>query len=99
MDLRRRLRSADLPSKADMSLRFTARIGARIIFIAIVAFLLTLSVAAEITAVGVGASVLVAQMLFVVLPVDKIRAKAKFLATGEAGDAFVDEVENRGGLK
>lgn len=99
MDLRRCLRSADLPTKANMSARYTARMAARFLFIAGLATLISLSVTAEITGIAVGASVLVAQMLYVILPVQRIRAKARYFATGEAGDAFVDEVEERGGFK
>ncbi len=99
MDLRRHLRSAELPEKADLSLRLTARLGARILFVATLVSLIGLSVGAEMTGIAVGASVLVAQLLYVILPVDRIRSRARFFATGEAGDAFVDEVEDRGGLK
>lgn len=94
-DLRRRLRSVDLPDRDDFGARTAARWAARFVFIGVFLVAVGLSISADMVFVAIGASVLVAQMLFVVLPMNRIRARVRRYWTGEAGEEVVDELEAR----
>lgn len=71
------------------------RWAARFLFVAVFLVALILSISADMIFVAIGASVLVAQMLFVALPMDRVRARARRYWTGEAGEDVVDELEAR----
>lgn len=94
-DLRRRLRSVKVPDREEFGARLLARWMARFLFVAAFLFAVALSISADMVFVAIGASVLVAQMLFVVLPMTRIRARVRRYWTGEAGEDVVDELEAR----
>ncbi len=96
-DIRRRLRSVDLPEREDLTVRTAFRWGSRAVFVILFVIALTLSFGADAIAFALLGSVLLAQMLYVVLPMDSIRARAYRLWTGEAGEDAYEELEERGG--
>lgn len=96
-DLRSRLRSADLPSRDQVTARSAFRVGSMAMFFVVLVGLVALSITADVIVLGILAGVLVSQMLYVILPMRKIRAKARGLYTGEAGESVYDEIEERGG--
>jgi len=96
-DVRRRLRSVDLPSREDVTVRSAFRWGSRLVFIGVFLVAVMLSFAADAIAVALLASVLLAQMLYVILPMNTIREKAYGLYSGEAGEQAYEELEDRGG--
>ncbi len=96
-DFRRRLRSVDLPQREDVTVRTAARWMSRALFVGLFILAVMLSFTADAIAVALIGSVLVAQMLYVVLPVEGIRQRAYRLWTGEAGEDAVEELEDRGG--
>ncbi|WP_324662408.1 hypothetical protein [Haloarcula sediminis] len=97
MDLRSRLRSAEVPSREDFTLRRAFSAASVLLFAVLFLLLVALSLGADIFLVSVLASVAVAQLLMVVLPVQRIRAKARALYTGKAGEEVYEELEERGG--
>lgn len=96
-DLRQRLRSTSLPGRGALSLQNGFRLASMLLFFAVMIALILVSVTADIILVAILASVLVAQMLHVLLPMERIRAKARTLYTGEAGEDVYDELDDRGG--
>lgn len=96
-DLRRWFRSVDPPGKEDINARTAFRFGSTVLFFALLIAFVALSVSADMVAIAILASVIVSQMLWVLLPVDDIRDKARMLATGEAGDEVFEELDERRG--
>lgn len=96
-DLRRSLRSVDTPSREDITLRNTFRLTSIVVFFAVMVVLIALSLTADVVLVTILAGLLVSQMLYVILPMDRVRAKARALWTGEAGEEAYEELEDRGG--
>lgn len=92
-DLRRRLRSVELPSRDDLTGRKLAGLASRVLFVVLLIAAVAISLSADIIAVAILASVLVAQMLYVLFPMDEIRGKARSLWTGEAGEEAYEELE------
>ncbi len=84
-----------MPEREEFGARMLARWGARLLFVAAFLLALALSISADMVFVAIGASVLVAQMLIVVLPMNRIRARVRRYWTGEAGEDVVDELEAR----
>jgi len=96
-DIRRRLRSVDLPEREDITVRTAFRWGSRAVFILLFLLAVALSFGADAIAFAIIGSVILAQMLYVVLPVESIRARAYRLWSGEAGEDAYEELEERGG--
>lgn len=96
-DIRRRLRSVDLPEREDFTVKTAFRWGSRGLFVALFLVALSLSFTADVLVLALLASVVIAQMLYVVLPVENIRARAYSLWSGEAGEEAYEELEDRGG--
>ena len=96
-DLRSRLRSADLPSRDQVTARSAFRIGSMVLFFVVLATLVAVSLAADMVVIAILAGVLVSQMLYVILPMHEIRTRARTLWTGEAGESVYDELEEPGG--
>lgn len=68
-----------------------------LLFFGVLVALVAVSLSADIVAIGILAGVMVSQMLYVILPMDRIRASARRLYTGEAGEEVYEDLENRGG--
>lgn len=96
-DIRRRLRSVDLPEREDVTVRTAFRWGSRAVFVGLFLIAVAISFTADAIAVALIGSVLLAQMLYVVLPVNTLREKAHKLYSGEAGEDAYEELEDRGG--
>jgi hypothetical protein len=96
-DIRRRLRSVDLPGREEFTLRNAFRWTSRGLFVGVFLLAVSLSFGADAIAFALLGSVLLAQMLYVVLPVERIRARAYRLWSGEAGGDAYEELEERGG--
>lgn len=96
-DIRRRLRSVDLPDRYDLTVKTFFRWGSRALFIGVFLLALILSFGADAMAFALLGTVLVAQMLYVVLPIEGIRQRAFRLWSGEAGEDAYEELEDRGG--
>lgn len=96
-DLRRRLRSVDPPSREDLTVKTLFRWSSRALFVFVFLLAVALSFGADAIAFALLGSVLLAQMLYVVLPVESIRARAYRLWSGEAGEDAYEELEGRGG--
>jgi hypothetical protein len=96
-DIRRRLRSAQLPDREDIGPRLVFRWSAMGVFFVAMVALLIISVTADIVLLGILAATLLSQMLYVILPMENIRAKARRLYTGEAGEDAYEQLEERGG--
>jgi hypothetical protein len=96
-DIRRRLRSVDVPSRDDFTAKTAFRWASRALFVGLFVLAVLLSFGADALALTILASVLIAQMLYVVLPVRRIRARAYSLWSGEAGEQAYEELEDRGG--
>lgn len=96
-DLRRRLRSVDPPGREDVTLRNAFRLTSIVLFFGVMFVLVSISLTSDIVVVAVLAGVFLAQMLYVILPMDRIRGKARALWTGEAGEDVYEELEDRGG--
>ncbi len=96
-DIRRRLRSVDLPEREDVTVRSAFRWSSRAVFIGLFLVAVALSFTADAIVVALLASVLLAQMLYVVLPMNTIREKAYKMYSGEAGEQAYEELEERGG--
>jgi len=79
-----------------VTIRTAFRWGSRAVFIGVFLVAVILSFAADAIAVALLASVLLAQMLYVVLPMNTIREKAYRLYSGEAGEQAYEELEERG---
>ena len=94
-DPRRRLRSIEVPTREELGPRLAARWLARVLFVGLFLFAVALSISADVILVAIGASVLVAQMVIVVLPIERLRARARRLWTGEAGEDVVEGLEDR----
>lgn len=96
-DLRRRLRSVDPPGREDVTVRNVFRAGSIALFFLVAAALVFVSLTADIFLVVLLSGVLLSQMLWVLLPMRRIRARARALWTGEAGEEVYEELEDRGG--
>ena len=96
-DIRRRLRSVDVPDRSSFTLKNAAGWASRGVFVLLLVAGVMLSLSADMIALTVIASVLVAQMLYVILPIRRIRARARMLWTGEAGEEAYENLEERGG--
>lgn len=96
-DIRRRLRSIDLPDRQSFTVRNLFRWSSRILFAGVFVIAVSLSFGADAIALALLGSVIVAQMLYVVLPVEVLRKKAYRLYSGEAGEQAYEELEDRGG--
>lgn len=96
-DLRRSLRSVDLPGREDVTLRNAFRLTSIALFFGTAAMLVLVSITADIFLIALFTGVLLSQMLYVILPMDRIRGKARALWTGEAGEEAYEELEDRGG--
>jgi len=80
-----------------VTIRSAFRWGSRLLFISVFLVAVALSFAADAIAVALLASVLLAQMLYVVLPMNTVREKAEEFYSGEAGEQAYEELEDRGG--
>ena len=69
----------------------------RTLFVGVFLIAVAISFGADAIALALLGSVLVAQMLYVILPMNTIRSKAYRLYTGEAGEDAYEELEDRGG--
>jgi hypothetical protein len=96
-DLRRTLRSVDTPGREDVTLRNTFRLLSMLVFFLMMGALVVLSLSSDVVLVTILAGVLLAQMLYILLPMDRIRARARMFWTGEAGEEVYEELEDRGG--
>lgn len=96
-DIRQRLRSVDVPEREDFTAKTFFRWGSRAVFVGVFLIAVAISFGADAIALALLGSVLVAQMLYVILPMNTIRAKAYRLYTGEAGEDAYEELEDRGG--
>lgn len=96
-DIRRRLRSVELPDRGDFTVKTLFRLSSRALFVGLFLVAVAISFGADAIALALLGSVLVAQMLYVVLPVKGIRERAYRLWTGEAGEDAYEELEDRGG--
>jgi hypothetical protein len=96
-DIRRRLRSIDLPDRDDINGRTFFRWGSQALFALLFIVALSLSFGADVLAFALLGTILVGQMLYVVLPMERIRGRVRRLASGEAGEDVYEELEDRGG--
>lgn len=96
-DLRQRFRSVSLPGRDAVTARNGFKAASAMLFFGVLLALILVSVTADIVLVAILAGVLVSQMLYVLLPMQRIRKKAATLYTGKAGEEFYDELEDRGG--
>lgn len=94
-DIRRRLRSVDVPDRGSVSVRSVFRVGSRIFFLVVLAVGIFITISADIFLVTILASVIVVQALYVVLPIDNIRSRFERLYTGDAGDDVYEELDDR----
>lgn len=96
-DLRQRFRSVSVPGRDSLTARNGFKAASALLFFTALAGLILVSVTADMVLIAVLAGVLVSQMLYVLLPMKRIRAKAATLYTGKAGEEVYDELEDRGG--
>lgn len=80
-----------------MTLRSAFRFASMLVFFGLLGALILFSITADIILLGILAGVIVSQMLYVILPMQDIRARAKKLYSGEAGEAVYEDLEERGG--
>lgn len=101
LDLRQWFRSADLPDREDVNGKTAFRLLSMAVFFGLLFGLVAVSISADIVFIAILAGVLVSQMLWVILPMKKIRARARRLFTGEAGEDLYDDLDERrgGGLR
>lgn len=97
MDLRSLFRSVDAPDRENVTLRNAFKLLSMVAFFAVAAVLLSISLTSDIVVMAILAGVFLSQMLYVILPMETIRARARRLWTGEAGAEAYDELEDRGG--
>lgn len=94
-DLRRRIRSADTPTRADISIRSVFRWTSRVAFLALLAFGILLTVTADMILLTIVGSIFVVQALYAILPVKGIRARFRRLYTGQTGEDVYEEIDDR----
>lgn len=94
-DIRRRLRSADLPDRDSVSARSVFRVGSRLFFVLVLAVGVFITITADIFLVTILATMIVVQALYVVLPIEDIRNRFRRLYTGDAGDDVYEELDER----
>lgn len=96
-DPRRLLRSIDPPGREAVTLRNAFRAGSVALFFVLMGALILVSLTADIVLAAILAAAVLSQMLWVILPKERIQARARALWTGEAGENAYEEIEDRGG--
>lgn len=95
MTLRSWLRGTDLPERDDFTLRAAFAWASRLLFFAVMGILVLLSMAADGALAVAAITAILAQLLYIVLPVTKIRNTGNALLSGNAGRETYDELEEQ----